>query len=458
MEAPLDQLPPPPGPSGSRLRLALKFRKDPFSLLSEYRQRYGDLFLLPLLGIGNWVCVCSPDLSDDLYSIKGDVASAADFNAAFLTRVMGPSSFVGKEDDEHRERRGALTKYLNGRLALEQVPVIQQEVLRQLASWPRDEVFPLLPHAMRLSLGTNYRIILGLHDPEPLDELVDLTLHFFDLAMKSPLVTMPALQWDLGKWSPWGRIVHLRNKVRSLLRKHVEDLSAKPSAKDSKGPTNVLEALAACRYAGGRSLTVEEIVDDLLIILNAGQETSSRILTWTIAGIMTHPAVRETFEEELANELGGQPIDSDGVERLQYLDAVVQEGIRYRPFSPFIGGRVVRQPFDLGGYEMPVGATIIHAHAEVCMRDDLFPEPRSFDPDANFSDRKFTRGQWAPFGGGAHLCLGRGLALVQLRTLLATIFQQLDLELCQDEVRPIPAGFLYVPEHGLKIRVRSRSA
>ncbi|MEM9595084.1 MAG: cytochrome P450 [Acidobacteriota bacterium] len=436
-----------PSPAGSRLLLAMRFKKDPFSLLSQLRREHGDVFALDLPGLGRWVFLCSPEVAQEMYRAPEKNLSAADFNRRFLAHLLGKESFVVDEGQTHRARRRPLTPHFNRRGALEMTDLLRTAVERHVDLWPDSGEVALVPRFMELSLENLYRVILGIDDQAKLDELVGLTIRFFDLALKSPLMTLPKLQWNLGRFSPWGKILWTRDRLRAVLLEQVQELRVSADEDTPMG------ALFNLQKPNGERLSDSAIVDDLLIILNAGQETSSRIIAWTVAGILAKPEVRQRMLEELDAVLGDRPIGQGDIHSLPYMDAVIQEGIRYQPFAPFIGGRIVREPWRVGGHTVPGGSIVVHAHAEVCKREDLFMNPDEFDPDKNFFHRKLDRGQWTPFGGGHHLCLARGLALVQLKVVLATIFQRLDLELTQDRIAAVPSGFLFVPEKGLPVKV-----
>ena len=442
----------PPRPSLSTIVQTGRFMKDPFALLQDCRDECGDVFLLRLLGLGEWVFLCSPQTAEEMFKAPEDCLSAGEANLKFLAFLLGTDSTITKDGAEHRARRALLSTFLNGKEAAGHTALSRQITEETIARWPLHEEFPLLPHTTKITLRLLLAVITGIRDREKLDSLVGHADEFFETALKSRLMVMPWLRWSLGKNSPWGRILWLRRRLRDALQ---EEIEARRQQQPGE-PRDILSALVMAEDSRGERLSNETILDEIINLVSAGQETSSRILVWAVRGILSHPEALGEIRRELNEILGDRRIEEGDLPKFRYLDAVINEGIRYQPLGPFSGARLAKKPFVIGGYEMPVGSLVAHCHAEISQREDLFPRPRGFHPE-NFQDRSFEPYAWCPFGGGARTCLGRGLALTHLKAVLATVFQHTELNLCQAEIKPVAGGgFLQVPDKGLLVELERR--
>ena len=88
-------------------------------------------------------------------------------------------------------------------------------------------------------------------------------------------------------------------------------------------------------------------------------------------------------------------------------------------------GRVVRErPFELGGYEIPVGVEINPSIRTIHRRGDLFPEPARFLPERFLSDNAPDTYTWIPFGGGTRRCLGASFATTEMRVVLSRVLER----------------------------------
>ena len=178
-------------------------------------------------------------------------------------------------------------------------------------------------------------------------------------------------------------------------------------------------------------------------------------MTWTMGDLVANPPVLARLRQELAEVAGEDGIRAEHFAKLPYLDAVVYEGLRRRPTNLATSVRRVKQPFALGGYELPPGTLVAICYPALSTREDLFPHPKSFDP-SHFLGKSILAEVWSPFGVGIHACAGQDLALVILKTGLATIAQKANLKIAQDEVRPVRNAYYYEPNKGLLVTAEKR--
>jgi cytochrome P450 len=173
--------------------------------------------------------------------------------------------------------------------------------------------------------------------------------------------------------------------------------------------------LVGARREDGSGLSDDELRDELVTLLTAGHETTATALAWTFERLLRHRFVRERLEDEL--EAGGTA----------YLDAVVREALRVRPVIPSVG-RVLTEPFAVGGHLLPAGASVVPSVVLTHGRDDAFPQPERFRPERFLGDDAPSTYEWIPFGGGARRCLGASFALTEMRVVLRTVLTSVRLE------------------------------
>jgi cytochrome P450 len=117
-------------------------------------------------------------------------------------------------------------------------------------------------------------------------------------------------------------------------------------------------------------------------------------------------------------------LDRDGDD---YLEAVVNEALRHRPVFLFTIPRAVAKAIDVGGrtYHPPVhlvGCVHLMQHDPAA-----YTEPERFRPE-RFLDAPPDAEAWMPWGGGRKRCPGHHLAMLEMRTVLRTIFERLEVE------------------------------
>ena len=86
---------------------------------------------------------------------------------------------------------------------------------------------------------------------------------------------------------------------------------------------------------------------------------------------------------------------------------------------------MVYEPFELGGYRIPVGVNLIVSPL-ITQRDARwFDAPLEFRPERWTAEFREAVPQYAspPFGGGPHKCIGEGFAWMEAKIALATLSQ-----------------------------------
>jgi cytochrome P450 len=156
----------------------------------------------------------------------------------------------------------------------------------------------------------------------------------------------------------------------------------------------------------------------------------------------------------VATTLHGQPPRAADLPRLPYLDAVIQEALRLRPPAWSIN-RVALEPFELDGYHVPVGASLIVSPWILHHEPDLWGDAEAFRPERwlDGGTKNLPRGAYFPFGLGPRMCIGMPLAEMEMRLLLATILQRVT-PVVVPGFRPIPRPRVTLRlANGLRVRL-----
>ncbi len=148
-------------------------------------------------------------------------------------------------------------------------------------------------------------------------------------------------------------------------------------------------------------------------MLVAGHETTANTLSWAVERLRRHPEILDRLVEEA--QVGGKALR----------EATIREVQRSRPVIAF-AGRVVRQPFELGGYLLAPGMRILLAACLTHYDPALFPHPERFDPD-RFLDRLPDTYSWIPFGGGIRRCIGASFAHMEMDVVLRVMLERVRL-------------------------------
>ena len=437
-----------PRPTASAANQTWRFLKNPFDMLQATREECGDIFCLRILGFGDWVFVCSPELAREMFKAPDTQLAAGAVNYDFLGYLLGKDSFFNMDGDAHAHRRRLISPPLIGKQIFQQIDRIRDVTRRVLESWPEGEYFKLLPHTNGISLEIILKALLGELDDERLKRFAHLTHEFFEVGLRSPLVFLKPFQWNLGPWSPWGRVLRMRQELFDALYTEIDD---RISGRQPVGGGVLGDLLSRDE---DEKLSPEALVHEIVTIAFGAQEATGKILTWAMVGTLHNPQVLERAKAEIDEVLGDEPVGMEHLQKLPYLEAVINEAIRFRPLSPMAGIRLARSGAQLGGYPIPKGTMVSHCFTELSQDADRFPEPRKFDPD-RFFEQKMEAYRFNPFGGGVRRCLGKRFAEMEMLVILATLLQRAEFEVASDGLEPVRRGLLFAPDNA-RVRVLRR--
>jgi pentalenolactone synthase len=113
------------------------------------------------------------------------------------------------------------------------------------------------------------------------------------------------------------------------------------------------------------------------------------------------------------------------------VDAAVEEILRFSTVDTGVMARYARDDIELEGVTIRSGDLVLLGMGAANRDDTRFAEPDRFDV-------RRVQNHHVTFGHGNHFCLGAGLARIELRTGLGTLFRRfpnLELAVPLDEVR-----------------------
>lgn len=440
-----------PRPKGSLLSHSLRFARNTMQYYEDSHRECGDIFATRIPGLGQWVYIASPDLEKAMAAAPEGVLGAGEVVGFSLAAVLGKGATSQLDGAAHTERRGIAEPYFDARASTSRVEEVRQITESRIAEWPVGTPFPLVPPLQKIALESLMRTFFAAAGPGVARELADLYEDFSFKGLRSPTVSHTSLQFDF-PGSPWRKV---QKRQQATLERFAREIAARLHAANAAGAAkdaaadDLLLGMDRARLADGSRIPQETIRAEVLDLLFQGHELTGDSLTWTLGELLTHPEPLARLRQELDAVVRKEGIRNEHLPRLPYLEAVVYEGLRRRPVNIATTVRKVLQPFELGGYLLPEGTLVAVSYPALSMREDLFANPKAFDPNHFFGKPLPPEEVWSPFGIGPHACLGKHLAVVVIKAALATIVQKAELKLAQDEIRPVRVAYFYEPNKGL---------
>jgi cytochrome P450 len=220
---------------------------------------------------------------------------------------------------------------------------------------------------------------------------------------------------------------------------------------------DLLSLLMAAMDEDGSQMTPKQLRDEIMTLFLAGHETTALTLSWAWHLLSKNPAAETRLHEELRDVLAGRSPTIADLARLPYSRGVVNEVLRLYP-PAYVMARTSIAPCTIGGYDFPVGSTIVLSQWVTHHDARFFSDPDAFLPERwldGLEDR-LPAGAYFPFGDGPRRCIGQNFALMEVVLVMATIAQKFQFRLASSqEIVPDPLVTLR-PRNGIRMRIDAR--
>ncbi|KFX93706.1 hypothetical protein O988_06652 [Pseudogymnoascus sp. VKM F-3808] len=245
----------------------------------------------------------------------------------------------------------------------------------------------------------------------------------------------------------------VQNQNSAFSRKQVEKrLGSKTARKDFL--TNLVEKVRS------REVDKEEMTAHVSTLAIAGGETVSTFLAGTTFFLLKNLPSLQKLVDEIRGEFNSyEEIDAQKAQKLPYLQAVINEGLRmYPPGSQ--GFPRISPGFELHGRFIPPGTEVYTSAWAVTHDSKYFKDPMDFKPERWIDpESQDVKEASQPFSLGPRGCLGRNFAYMEINLLLAKMLWKYDLELINQDLDWLKEGKVFVmwwkPE--LLVRFRQQS-
>jgi cytochrome P450 family 142 subfamily A polypeptide 1 len=343
-------------------------------------------------------------------ALHEDVMAASKDSATFCNRHgMRPDSppipsMINLDDPEHKRRRNLVNKGFTPRRVAEHEPKIR-EICRGLVA--------------RVASRGECDFVRDIAAPLPMIMIGDM------------LGVEPDDRDDLLRWSDEmiaGTSVTAPIEIMMKAAKAFEDYATyhrNVVADRRKSARDDLVSILLNAEIDGSKLDDEEILQESLLILVGGDETTRHVITGGMEQLLRHP---EQYRKLVADP--------------SKIPVAVEEMLRWvTPIKNM--ARTATRDVELRGETIREGEKVLILYPSANRDERVFDHPERFDVERNPNPH-------VAFGGyGAHFCLGASLARLELRVMFEELVAGLpDLELASDEPLPLrPSNFIVGIEH-----------
>ncbi|KZV96774.1 cytochrome P450 [Exidia glandulosa HHB12029] len=214
---------------------------------------------------------------------------------------------------------------------------------------------------------------------------------------------------------------------------------AETKVKNIRGQSHVVKKDMLSIIMEETTITEEEAAADAALLIVAATDTTAQVLTALFRHLAQNAPVMTRLRQEVLAAFPAldSELDPLALARLPFLDACVQEALRLAPPAPFGPPRFSGPDgvWIVDRYIPP--NTTIHAPIWSLHHDPVnFARPDDFFPErwlAESTLKPHNRDAFVPFSYGYGICVGKQLALRNVRLVTATLVRAFDIQ--------FPVGF-----------------
>jgi cytochrome P450 len=390
------------------------------------------------------VVISRPELVTEVMLVR-----RADFSKAYLSSIMPPllsgSLLLADSDSWLHQRKLMLPAFHKERLDTYAV-AMAEESERAIADWQSGGRRDVHSDMMRMTLQIVTRTLFGLdfsNGVEAAERLISAVMDEFNSRMASTIrfrYPLPSLRTF--------RLYRAMKELDDIAYTAIRGRRLNPGE-------DLMSMLVGATDEDGTPMTDREVRDACLAVFFAGHETTACLLSWTWYVLANRGDIQGKLLDELARERTSARSPATLVERLPYMQNVLNEVLRMYPPAYAFGRRALRDT-TIGGHEVKAGQTVVMSPWAMHRDARYFDQPDRFMPERwqNGLALRLPKFTFFPFSSGPRRCVGSSFAMLEATIAIATILPRWRLS-SPPVVEPAPSITLR-PGGGMPMTVTRR--
>lgn len=364
-----------------------------------------------------------------------------------VSNLLGTANVFSSDDDVWRALRKAVSPAFHMQRISSYLAMIADMAGGMVAGWQDGQTLDVPAAMMDLTMGVTSRTLfdIDLRDQKAGAAIIRF-IERFNERITSPVP--PPL------WLP----TQANREIKATLQ-IADDLilpiiAERRASGEDKGDVLSMLLIAQQNDESG-ILTDAQVAVEIQNLFAAGYEGTAHATAFALYFIAQHPAVEEKLLAEVDKATQGKPLTMDALQQMSYLQQVLNESMRLLPVTMVLGRQAIAE-VQLGQYSLPQGAQVLISPWTLHRRQDIFPQPETFDPQRFAEGNDIPKHAYIPFSTGPRICLGNAFAELQMKATLATILQRYTLRLPADYTLKPVWRFNTRPEGALPMTLQAR--
>ena len=193
--------------------------------------------------------------------------------------------------------------------------------------------------------------------------------------------------------------------------------------KSKKQYDDLLDMLLNSKYEDtGETMSNEQIVDEVLILIFAGHETTANTLSWLLYLLSTNKETTQKLTDSFHDSTIHECLNNE------YLKATINEAMRLYP-AVWMTERVAIEDDTFEDYSFPKNTIIIPFFFGLHRDKNIWNEELNFVPERFIMNNKVAKSKnYFPFGAGPRMCIGNNFAIAEMSFFIFSFLKKFKIE------------------------------
>lgn len=183
----------------------------------------------------------------------------------------------------------------------------------------------------------------------------------------------------------------------------------------------------------GNPISYETLRAEVATVIVGGSEAIGYQIAWIITLLASNTHVIDKVLAELKeHKLYGEDareLEFEDLFNLDYVTAVVKEGLRIADISVTASVRTIQENITLMGYRIPKNVVLVYPGNRSINDEKMWKYPRVFMPEKWLGDEDIAHKYFLEFGCGPRDCIGKRYAMMKMRLIVIELCKRYSMEL-----------------------------
>ncbi len=382
----------------------LRYPTSPLPSFKKFREKCGDTYQL-FAGPKGWAVVTErADIVDHVLRINNKNYNKSPIVSEILAKYIGNGLLTIDGEFWRKQRKLIQPGFSRERLS-NLINTIDEEAKSWVNALPQNESFDIYDTTVEVAMQIMAKVLftdkISAEQLHTIAHSVELGQLQFAKEVRQPILAF------------WRKLTNSAAAAHEETRKAVDILLAQIQSHRAQPEkyADLLQMLIDARYEDGTEMPDAQLIDEILVLILAGHETTAITLACTLHLLAQHPDWQSKVREEWQRVVGDAPLDGHMLRQLPILTAVINEGLRLYP-PAYLISRIAIGDDEIAGTKIHAGQMIILNIYGTHRNAINFDEPTTFDPSRYLERRTTTN---FAFGAGSRMCIGYHLAMMELQ-------------------------------------------